>query len=337
MTIINNIEVDRIRPHNNTIKQAILNNDPIEDKLHVIAVVSNPCFFAKRYILMKEFIDRINKDETNVILYIVEMVYGNQNFVVTDKKNPRHLQLRTEVPLWHKENMINLGVKYLLPKNYKAFAWIDADVEFDSATWALDTLRILNGSCDIVQLFSHCLDMDQNDGTMNTFSSAGFQHCKGKPYCNKGLDYWHPGFAWAITRKAYERIGGTYENAILGSGDNIMLFSLINQVLKAVPSQSSQDYKDDMLSYQKKMSSLRLGYVPGLIRHYFHGSKKNRKYQERWQILVKYDYQPHVHITRDEKGVLIPTDVCPDGLKADIFQYFLERNEDEFPVEYKTI
>jgi hypothetical protein len=37
------------------------------------------------------------------------------------------LQLRTDTPIWHKENMINLGVRRLLSDNYKAFAWIDAD------------------------------------------------------------------------------------------------------------------------------------------------------------------------------------------------------------------
>lgn len=45
--------------------------------------------------------------------------------------------------------MINLGVRYLLPEKWKAFAWIDADIEFENSTWAVDTLKILNGSRDI--------------------------------------------------------------------------------------------------------------------------------------------------------------------------------------------
>jgi hypothetical protein len=64
---------------------------------------------------------------------------------------------------------VNLGVRNLLPKNYKAFAWIDGDIEFESPTWALDTLRILNGSKDIVQLFSHAVDMDKRENTMMVF------------------------------------------------------------------------------------------------------------------------------------------------------------------------
>ena len=92
MTVINGIEIDYITYKKNPIREAILNNDPIEDKLHVIAVVSNPSLFAKRYILMKEFIARMENDEPDVILYVVELAYGNQRFLITDKKNKRHLK-----------------------------------------------------------------------------------------------------------------------------------------------------------------------------------------------------------------------------------------------------
>jgi hypothetical protein len=329
MTIINGIEIDNIRKHQNSIKEAILNNDPIENKLHVIAVVSNPCLFAKRYILMREFINRFEIEETNVILYVVELAYGNQDFIITNKNNKRHLQLRTDVPIWHKENMINLGVKYLLPKNYKAFAWIDADIEFENHTWATDTLKVLNGAKDIVQIYSHCVDMDNSENTMKVFNSAGYQYCKGKTYCNNGINYWHPGFAWAITRKAYEKMGGLYEVGILGSGDNIMMLSLLGNGEKAVNSNSHPDYINSIIEFQNKVKNFRLGYVPGIIRHYYHGSKQNRRYHERWEILLKHDYSPIEHIKKDKIGILVPTKSFSKGLKDDIYTYFNERNEDE--------
>uniref|UniRef100_A0A6C0LF41 Glycosyltransferase n=1 Tax=viral metagenome TaxID=1070528 RepID=A0A6C0LF41_9ZZZZ len=329
MTVINGIEIDFIEYHENTIKSAIKNNDPIENKLHVIAVISNPCLYAKRYILMKEFIHRMNIEEENVIMYIVELAYGNQKFLITEKNNPQHLQIRTECPIWHKENMINLGVKYLLPKNYKAFAWIDADIEFDSSTWAQDTLKILNGSQDIVQLFSHAIDMNPSKMAMKVFNSAGFQYIKNKKHVNSGINYSHPGYAWAITRKAYEKIGGLYENSILGSGDHIMVLSLLKNGICAINEHCTDDYKSDILRFQKNMQTLRLGYVPGVIRHYYHGSKKNRKYSERWKILVEHQFSPIKDIKRNKQGILVPTETFSDALKKDILQYFLERNEDE--------
>jgi hypothetical protein len=330
MTVINGIEIDNINYIKNEIKEAIINNEPIENNLHVIIVISNPCQYAKRYILAREFVKRFDTEQ-NIILYIVELCFGDkQQFCVTEKNNPKHLQLRTNTePLWHKENMINIGVKQLLPKTWKAFAWIDADIEFESALWALDTLKVLNGCRDIVQLFSHCLDMDKNEDPMRIFQSFGFQYSKNKKYNSSGLNFWHPGFAWAITRKAYDKIGGIFDKSILGSGDHNIALSLINNGIQSVNNEISNNYKNSVLNYEKKISGLRLGYIPGVIRHYFHGSKENRKYSERWKILVKHQYDPDNHIKYNQNGLLIPTDNCPKELLDDIYQYFYERNEDE--------
>lgn len=330
MTIINGIEIDDINVKTNIIKQGILNNEPIEDNLNVIIVISNPCLYARRYILAREFIKKMEM-ENNVNLFVVELTYSDQKYIVTDKSNPNHLQLNTEVPIWHKENMINMGVKYLLPKEWKAFAWIDADIEFESVTWATDTLRLLNGIFDIVQLWSHATDLDKNENTMNVFNSAGYKFVKNTASYNesKGVNFWHPGFAWACTRKAYEKMNGLYDISILGSGDNIMMLSLLKNGIKSINKLSSDGYKNSVKIYQNKVKNFRFGYVPGVIRHFFHGSKVNRKYSERWEILVKYKFDPNVHLTKTKEGLLIPSEKCPKELLNDIFKYFLERNEDE--------
>ena len=323
MTVIDGIEMDTCKRNYN--KEAIRNNTPIEEYLHVIMVISNPCNFKRRYKLAREFILRMNQEE-KIKLYIVELCYGDQPFSITEVNNLQHLQLRSEYPLWHKENMINCGIS-LLPRDWKAFAWIDADLEFESTTWVKDTLSILNGHSDIVQLFSHALDMDQDELTMSVFNSAGYQYEKGNPMKN-GPNFWHPGFAWAITRKAYERIGGLYQYAILGSGDNIMMWSLIKNVHKVIDKNNTPGYLSSIFKFQEKMYGLRFGYVPGVIRHFFHGKKINRNYINRSQILIKHNYEPEKHI-KLVNGILTPTQDCPVELLEDIMSYFKERNEDE--------
>jgi len=328
MTVINGIEIDCIDYKINDIQYAIQNNDPIEKKLHVVVVISNPCLYATRYKLFNAFMKRLEENE-HIEIYVVEMIYKNQKFIVTDANNKHHLQLKCNVPIWHKENMINLGVQYLLPKKWKAFAWIDADVEFENTTWAVDTLKILNGSKDIVQLFSHCVDMDKDESTLNLFTSFGYSYSKNKKYTTKGLDYWHPGYAWAMTRKAYEKIGGIYDKGVLGSGDNIIALSLINKTQSFLNYKYHNDYKESIIDYQKQAKTLRLGYVPGVIRHFYHGTKKNRRYTERWQILMNHQYSPNMHLTYDASGILIPTDAFSSDFKEDIMNYFKERKEDE--------
>lgn len=334
MTVINKIEIDNIRFFPNDIKLAIINNLPIEKKLRVVMVVSNPCQYAKRYILAREFIQRMERDESSVELYIVELVYTQyyRDFYLTSAGHPRHLQIRTHTaPLWHKENMINMAVRTLFPPDWKAFAWIDADVEFESPTWATDTLKILNGTKDVVQLFSHCVDMDSNGLSMTTFSSFGYNLSKGLPYCAKsGANYFHPGYAWAMTRRAYEKIGGLYERSILGSGDHMMAMSFIGKADVSLHSDCTEDYKRSIQEFQERARNLRIGYVPGVIRHFFHGSKKNRKYTERWKILVDNKYSPQMHVYRLENGLLAPVEeICPSQLLTDIMDYFQQRNEDE--------
>jgi hypothetical protein len=84
-----------------------------------------------------------------------------------------------------------------------------------------------------------------------------------------------------------------------------------------------------MLEFQMNAKTLRLGYVPGVIRHYFHGSKKNRQYIERWQILIKHKFSPIQHLTYDSNGIIIPTSEFSEEFKQEIMQYFKERKEDD--------
>lgn len=307
----------------NDIHQTIRISSQIDDVLHVIIVLSNPCGFKKRVLLAREFIMRVQR-EPGVILYIVELSY-NGKFEITDKHNERHLQLTTPIPLWHKENMINLGVQRLLPHDWKCFAWIDADIEFENTHWVTDTLKILGGSKDIVQLWSHCDDMNARGETMKIFQSFGYQYCKGRQFL-QGVNFWHPGYAWAMTRKAYEQIGGLYELSILGSGDFNMAMSILG--FESLNKNTSRGYKKSLEEFTCRCT-LRLGYVPGVIRHNYHGSKKNRGYHNRWKILVKYAYDPNIHIKKDSQGVLIPTDEFPNDMVHDVQMYFKERNEDD--------
>jgi hypothetical protein len=152
MTIINDLEIDNIHYIQNDIKDAIKNNTPLDTKLNVIIVISNPCQYARRYVLAREFINRFEKEEMHVNLYVVELAYkfpGQkvQTFHVTDSKNKNHLQLVScDPPLWHKESMIRVGIEKLLPPDWTNIAWIDSDIEFDNVDDSWNSLVSINST-----------------------------------------------------------------------------------------------------------------------------------------------------------------------------------------------
>ena len=336
MTIINNLEIDNINYIHNDIKDAIKNNKPIDTKLNVIIVISNPCQYARRYVLAREFIQRFEKEESKVNLYVVELAYKipgqkMQQFHVTDPNNKNHLQLTSNNhPIWHKESLINVGIRKLLPVDWTHIAWVDADIEFDNAHWVDDTLKILSGTRDIVQLFSHVLDLDPYLDPLQIYSGFGYQYTHKRKYKTRaGIHYFHPGMAWACTRKAYDQLGGIYDKSILGSGDHNMALAFIGKGLMSVNAHVSDDYKQSILDFQNRAHGLTLGYVPGIIKHHYHGTKANRKYGDRWKILVKHVYEPSIHTTYDVNGLIIPSSYIPKAMLDDIYTYFSERNEDE--------
>ena len=116
---------------------------------------------------------------------------------------------------------------------------------------------------------------------------------------------------------------------ILGAGDHNTALSIIGHGDKSLNGDVTEDFMKSIMDFQNRAFGLRLGYVPGIIRHHFHGPKKDRKYGERWKVLNKHEYKPSVHITTNSEGLLIPTKMCPQELLDEIFQYFAERNEDD--------
>jgi len=290
--------------------------------LHVMMVISNPCNYKRRIKLAKEFIQRMDCTPC-VKLYTVELAYKDQSFLVTDSSNPRHLQLRTEHPLWHKESLINIGVRRLLPDDWKAFAWVDADIEFKDPLWAENTLKLLN-VYDAVQIFeiAHYLNPNNNVESPHRISRMK-SHIDGVENVSR---IW--GFGCAYTRKTFETLGGMYEYGILGGGDSIMLESLLGKKTYVLYPSAFHKSIDE---FRNRCKDLKVGYTPVEVLHYFHGNLADRNYAGRNSIFKKYELCLDRDITRNEDGLIVATDTFPKGLLDDIITYFYSRNEDHYP------
>jgi hypothetical protein len=126
-------------------------------------------------------------------------------------------------------------------------------------------------------------------------------------------------------------MGGLYDTSILGSGDDHLMRSLIGEEswVTSVHAQASEDYCETIRAFAQRSHGLGVGYVPGVIHHFFHGSKQKRKYRERWEILVQHQYQPSQHIYKDNQGLNMMSATFPLQMAVDILQYFLDRKEDD--------
>jgi hypothetical protein len=310
------------------INNSILVNTPIEDKLHVIAVMFNPTLlpfnkdsnftreYEIKYKLFKEFVERIENNEPNVILYIAEMAYGDKEFIVTDNNNSRHLQLRTEIPLWHRENLVNLAIKNLLPDNWKAVAWIDTDIEFENVNWAMDTLKVLNGTRNLLNLYSHCnllindFPNQNNEFIRNIFTSFGYNHeNKLKHFPSHHYDKllnWIPGFAIACTRELYESLPILSDFPQFGYSSYIF-FNCINDTTYEQLSINFIKYKDYLENLRNKIlnSNIKLGYIPGVINQYFHGRLEHRNSNNIIGQLPDWEFVVNV-LKYNDQGILIP-------------------------------
>lgn len=324
---------------------------PFPDKLYVVTTVFNPLRFRNRYWNYHAFENMVEK--SGAILYTVEVAFGERHFEVTDPNNPRHLQLiaKDNQELWLKENSLNLMIERL-PSDWKYVAWIDADVSFARPDWAQETLHLLQ-HYDFLQMFSHGQDLSVNyepsvitpsyvygkltDEDNNWSKKIVERYYYGVVEIGKGVKEWkhrHPGFCWAARREALNKVGGLVDWTILGSGDWVMANALFGEVDKTLNTGYTEEYKklckvweDRALKHIRK----NVGFLPGLVNHYYHGEKKNRNYDNRWKLLATTKFNPITDIKKDTQGLWQLQD---DGttrfidLRNGLRKYARIRNED---------
>lgn len=319
----------------NQIRNPALRHD---NTLHVIGVIQNAARWHSRYRLFRRWLAQMQKTP-HVKLYIVEAVHGDRTPECGPDTNPNdgvyeYMRVHTKSEIWLKENLINLGVKHLLPKDWKYLSWVDCDVHFRNKHWARETIHQLQ-HYQIVQPWSDAVDLTYDGGIIQHWKSCGYfsaKHIPQAPSGNNpyGMNYGHTGFAWACTRYFYENVEKLMDFAILGAADNHMSWSCLGRVKDTVNPKISDGYKHACNDWQRKAhyaSSGIIGYTPGRIEHWFHGSKKKRGYWDRWKILVKHKYNPLTDLAYTSEGLIKLKG--KKGLEQDISLYNRSRCEDE--------
>jgi hypothetical protein len=302
-----------------------------DNTLHVIAVCSNPARYSSRYRLHEAFAAYMD-NVPQVELYVVEAAYGDRHHEVTVPEHPNHLQVRHKTEVWNKENLINLGVKHLLPADWKYMAWIDADVEPLNNDWAQETLHQLQAH-PVVQLFENVIDLGPRNNVVQTHQGFAKLYRTGQRFQRNATEPYqhaHSGYAWACTRTWWENVGGLLDRCILGSADHHMAWAMIGEAQASVPRNIHPNYSKMIFEWEKRCERAlgrNLGFVEGALKHFWHGPKAKRFYRERWSILYRNNYDPEADVAYNDQGVLELVSNKP-GFKRDLQDYFRARDED---------
>jgi hypothetical protein len=268
----------------------------------------------------------------------VEAAYHDRDFEISDPANPRHIRLRTNHEIWHKENLINIGVSRL-PADWKYVAWIDADVQFARNDIVSETIHQLQ-HFSVVQMFAHSTDLGPKHEPLGSFQGfvSQWMH-QGRPAGPDRQQYGvrHPGYAWACRRDAWDHLGGLIDFGIVGSADYYMAGGLIGEMARCLNPEIIRDcpvYTAWCLEWQSRAErylNRNIGFVDGLLLHYFHGAKRNRGYVNRSSILWNNQFDPARDIKRDWQGMWQLTDQ-KSGLRDQLRAYFRSRDEDSTEV-----
>ncbi len=304
---------------------------PIDSPLYVVTAIINPSRYITRYKLYREFEERLLA--TNAKLITAYATFGERHSEL-DNPNVTYIRLQSESEVWHKERMLNLAISRL-PPDWKYVAWLDSDIAFARPDWVEETVHLLQ-HYDILQLFSSAADLSPDFKVLHTHT--GFVYCyKSGLIPGKSYESWHPGFAWAARRTAINDLGGLFDFGILGAGDRHMATGFIGRVDDSFPAEvklKCQNYYNKLVIWQDralKYIKYNIGYMPGIIWHYWHGKKADRKYRSRWNILADNEYDPELDLKDDWQGMWALTDRNPK-FKAQLQEYFKQRNEDSIDI-----
>lgn len=304
------------------------------DQLHVFTARFNP--------IRWQTPDRHYRDwsehmlDSGVKLTVVECQYGERPFVC-DLPHVNHIGVRASSPAWTKENLINIGIARVPEAGY--ICWCDSDIFFEKAGWAGETVHALQ-LYRWVQPWHQALDRGPHGEILNhgqAFRSFGYQYEQGAPlvpdrqgWKTYGHPYPHPGFCHASTRRVLEHTGGLFELGGMGAADHSMALGLVGLETNAAPKASNTRYVEHLQRWAERARHAvhgRIGYVPNVINHRFHGAKANRKYLGRWEMFLRHGFDPDADLKRNSSGVLEWAGNKPE-LEREWMLYLRSRAED---------
>lgn len=255
--------------------------------------------------------------------------------------------------LWHKERLLQLGVEQL-PDRYDAVMWLDADVLFDQpeirerieqtlqeypVLQPYDETRFLdasgrpeNGPIDV---------RDANRPDLGRWLTAipGYfdrsiaaRNAERQP--GEAVEPGHPGLAWAMRRDWWHEVG-LYQHHMGGSGDETLAQGCLWDVDAGTCRRYSAAQLPHVLAWIRRCYTHvggRVGHVPGIVRHLWHGPIRGRGYAARQLAMIVARFDPELHLVTEPGRPLRWSDQAPPALVAWMREYLTSGTHSGLPV-----
>lgn len=227
--------------------------------------------------------------------------------------------------MFFKECLLNIAARSTTADK---LLFLDTDLTF-SADDVIEQTDALLDRVDICQPFGAAVWPDRDGRVTLVRRSAAFALARDYEPSSR---YYHPGFAWAMTRSAFDDLGGLYDRHILGGGDIALTYSL-NHRFAHVDLRARNPFDAHFATtpsyeaYRKRgvRLHLRVGCLDDVqCRHSWHGDTVHRQYTARGTYLP-LDAGDEYPVRTRADGLLEWTN---PGAGAEVRKYFLSRRED---------
>lgn len=227
--------------------------------------------------------------------------------------------------MFFKESLWNLAAASV---DADKLLFLDTDLRFSSP----DVIRQVDELLDLVdvcQPFGTAVWLCRDGKVSHARRGAAFALSRGYEPTTR---FYHPGFAWGLTRRAYEFLGGFFDRHVLGGGDIAFAYALdprwVNVDLRQrVPDDAHFWTSPSYESYRHRGASLclRVGSLENVdCMHSWHGDQANRQYTSRGSFLPLGPGEEYP-VRHRADGLLEWT--CAKASDA-VERYFVSRRED---------
>lgn len=252
-------------------------------------------------------------------LHTIELVFGNEQFQLTDSDATVLKQLRAKDMMFQKERMLNILLSELAPE-YTEVIWMDCDLFYMDNEWperiskALQDYQVVQPYTLSVALpYSEFSNEDPHNfiyynclGSGRIKNSYAYYQTKRKSYAN--FHHGHVGYAWAARREFLDKFK-FYDPIISGAGDLFMLMGLTGNFgwldypheLKWYGKEATEHFLDWGFPVYQEVRG-KIGYTSDTLFHLWHGDINERNYLMHTRHLQGNKFNPTEDLAIDENG-----------------------------------